>query len=80
MKQYMNESFKHFLHGGDYNPEQWIDTPEIWDEDMRLMQLANCNEMSVGISLGLSWSRKRASMTFLFWMKLLRRLAIMAAR
>lgn len=49
MKQYMNENFKHFLHGGDYNPEQWIDTPEIWDEDMRLMKLANCNEMSVGI-------------------------------
>ena len=54
MKQYMNESFKHFLHGGDYNPEQWIDTPEIWDEDMRLMQLANCNEMSVGI---FSWAK-----------------------
>ena len=54
MKQYMNENFKHFLHGGDYNPEQWIDTPEVWDEDMRLMQLANCNEMSVGI---FSWAK-----------------------
>ena len=53
MKQYMNENFKHFLHGGDYNPEQWIDTKEIWDEDMRLMKLANCNEMSVGI---FSWA------------------------
>ncbi|MFC1719389.1 beta-galactosidase [Candidatus Poribacteria bacterium] len=39
----------HFLHGGDYNPEQWIDTPEIWDEDMRLMKLAHCNAMSIGI-------------------------------
>ena len=54
MKQYMNENFKHFLHGGDYSPEQWIDTPEIWDEDMRLMKLANCNEMSVGI---FSWAK-----------------------
>lgn len=54
MKQYMNENFKHFLHGGDYNPEQWIDTPEIWDEDMRLMKLSNCNEMSVGI---FSWAK-----------------------
>ena len=37
------------LHGGDYNPDQWIRTPDIWDEDMRLMNLAACNAMSVGI-------------------------------
>ncbi len=41
------------LHGGDYNPDQWMDTPEIWDEDMRLMKLSGCNVMSVGI---FSWS------------------------
>ncbi len=42
-------NFPHMLHGGDYNPEQWRETPEIWDEDMRLMKLANCNEMTMGI-------------------------------
>ncbi len=36
-------------HGGDYNPDQWIDTPEIWDEDIRLMKLSNVNCVSVGI-------------------------------
>ena len=41
------------LHGGDYNPDQWRHTPEIWDEDMRLMKLAGCNAMSVGI---FAWS------------------------
>lgn len=41
--------FPHFVHGGDYNPEQWRETPEIWDEDMRLMKLASCNEMTMGI-------------------------------
>ena len=45
--------FPHFIHGGDYNPEQWMDTPEIWDRDMELMRQANCNEMTVGI---FSWS------------------------
>lgn len=35
--------FDHIIHGGDYNPDQWINTPEIWDEDMRLMNLANVN-------------------------------------
>ena len=48
------ESFPHFLHGADYNPEQWIDDKSVWDEDMRLMKLANCNEMSVGI---FSWAK-----------------------
>ena len=43
----------HMLHGGDYNPDQWIRTPEIWDEDMRLMKLAGCNAMSIGI---FAWS------------------------
>ena len=53
MKHYANEQFPHLIHGGDYNPEQWIDTPSVWDEDMRLMKLANCNEMTVGI---FAWS------------------------
>ncbi|HEX2947664.1 MAG TPA: beta-galactosidase [Clostridia bacterium] len=49
----INKKCSAFLHGGDYNPDQWIETPEIWDEDMRLMKLANCNEMTLGI---FSWS------------------------
>lgn len=48
-KIYMNENFKHFLHGGDYNPDQWQNYPEVLKEDMRLFKLANCNSMSVGI-------------------------------
>ncbi len=49
----INPACRHMLHGGDYNPDQWIRTPEIWDEDMRLMRLAGCNAMSVGI---FAWS------------------------
>ncbi len=45
--------FPHMLHGGDYSPEQWRETPEIWDEDMRLMKLAHTNEMTMGI---FSWA------------------------
>src|SRR4051794_25820007 len=45
----VNPAFNHLLHGGDYNPEQWIKTPQIWDEDVRLMRLANCNLVSLGI-------------------------------
>ena len=52
-KTYVNENFPHFLYGGDYNPDQWVDYPGIVDEDMRLMKLAACNEMTVGI---FAWS------------------------
>lgn len=48
-KKYINDKFPHFLHGGDYNPDQWQAYPEVLNEDMRLMKLANCNEMTLGI-------------------------------
>ena len=43
----------YIVHGGDYNPDQWIATPEIWDEDMRLMKKAGINSATVGI---FAWS------------------------
>ena len=49
----INSKYPHFLHGGDYNPDQWKTTPEIWDEDLRLMKLAHCNAVSVGV---FSWT------------------------
>ena len=48
----INPKCPHFLHGGDYNPDQWPE--EVWAEDMRLMKLAHCNAMSVGI---FAWTR-----------------------
>lgn len=40
----------HIIHGGDYNPDQWIDKKNtIWNEDMRLAKLAGINSLSVGI-------------------------------
>ena len=37
------------IYGGDYNPDQWLDRPDILKEDDRLMKLANINSASVGI-------------------------------
>lgn len=38
-----------FMHGADYNPDQWLHDPKVLEEDIRLMRLAKCNVMSVGI-------------------------------
>src|ERR1035438_5718087 len=45
----INPKCPHFLHGGDYNPEQWLLAPEVLKEDLRLLKLAHCNAVSVGI-------------------------------
>ncbi len=38
-----------FLHGGDYNPDQWLDRPDILAQDVELMKRANVNVVSLGI-------------------------------
>jgi beta-galactosidase len=45
--------FPHILHGGDWNPDQWLHEPGILEEDFRLMEKAGCNTFSVGI---FAWS------------------------
>jgi len=42
-----------FLHGGDYNPDQWLDRPDILEKDIELMHAAHVNCVSVGI---FSWA------------------------
>lgn len=37
------------FYGADYNPEQWLDSPEILEKDLELMKQAHCSIMSVGI-------------------------------
>ncbi|MEG2699011.1 MAG: beta-galactosidase, partial [Ruthenibacterium sp.] len=40
---------KAFLMGADYNPEQWLASPEILEQDIALMQKAGCNVMTMGM-------------------------------
>ena len=41
------------LHGADYYPEQWLDRPEILEEDIRLMKKAHINVVTLGV---FAWS------------------------
>lgn len=51
MRKYDLES--RLLHGGDYNPDQWLDYPEILQDDLKLMDKAKANTFSLGI---FAWS------------------------
>ncbi|MGX1510858.1 beta-galactosidase [Streptomyces collinus] len=43
---------RRILYGGDYNPEQWPE--ETWPEDIRLMEAAGVNSVTLGV---FSWSK-----------------------
>jgi len=45
------------LHGCDYNPEQWLDEPDILSEDIRLMKEVGMNVATLGV---FSWSALEA--------------------
>lgn len=49
-----SERIPKVLHGADYFPEQWLHSPETLEEDIRLMKLAKCNVMSIGM---FAWSK-----------------------
>lgn len=45
--------FYHFIYGGDYNPEQWLDCPDILKQDIEMMEKAHINTVTLGV---FSWS------------------------
>lgn len=47
------KDFPHIVYGGDYNPDQWLDCPQILSEDVRLMKLAGMNSATLAI---FAWS------------------------
>ena len=53
------------LHGGDYNPDQWIERyPEVLEEDLRLMRKAGVNVVSVGIFSWTQYEPREGEFTF----------------
>ena len=54
MKQdFLFDKIPALLHGGDYNPDQWVKYPEILQKDVELMKEAHINCVSMGI---FAWS------------------------
>ncbi|MEK4515643.1 beta-galactosidase [Paenibacillus sp. FSL H8-0122] len=63
------------LHGADYSPEQWLKYPGVLEEDIRMMKLAGCNVMSVGIFSWVSLEREEGVFNFEWMDQLLDRFA-----
>lgn len=53
MEKNTNIRLEQLLHGGDYNPEQWLDSPEILEKDLEFFLKANINVITVGM---FAWS------------------------
>ena len=54
MRRYaLGHSLNRLIHGCDYNPDQWLDRPDILSKDIEYMKSAGINEVSLGI---FSWS------------------------
>ena len=49
----MNFRTDKLLHGGDYNPEQWLDRPDILEKDLEMLKETGCNTVTLGV---FSWS------------------------
>lgn len=71
----INAKCPHMLHGGDYNPDQWLHEPAVIDEDMVLMAKAKCNVMSVGIFAWSALEPKEGYFTFAWLDSVLDKLA-----
>ncbi len=52
-KEFLFPQIKGFVHGSDYNPDQWLDRPDILEEDIRLMKKAGMNSVTLGV---FSWA------------------------
>ena len=46
-------AYPYIVHGADYYPEQWLDRPDILQADLRLMQKAHINTVTLGV---FAWS------------------------
>lgn len=54
MKHYVfGKPVNKLIHGGDYNPEQWLDCPDVLQQDIEYMKQAGINEATLGV---FSWS------------------------
>ena len=58
------DDIKNLLHGGDYNPDQWLDNPEVLEDDIALMKRAGVNVVTLGVFSWSSIEQREGEFTF----------------
>ncbi len=53
-----------FVHGGDYNPDQWLDRPDILAKDIELFKEAHINCVTLGVFSWASYELHEGQFTF----------------
>lgn len=61
--------YDHYLHGGDYNPEQWLDRPDILKKDIEYFKKPISIPFPWECFPGQCWSQKREDITLTGWKK-----------
>lgn len=69
------KSFPHMLHGGDYNPDQWKNYPDVLKDDLKLFDKAFVNTVSIGIFSWVEFEPEDGVYTFDFFDKIMDDLA-----
>lgn len=67
-RKFIFEGQQELLHGGDYNPDQWLDRPDILKEDIQLMKKAHVNSVTLGIFAWAAYEPKEGEYHF-EWLK-----------
>ena len=60
----MNFKTDKLLHGGDYNPEQWLNRPDILEKDLEMMEKSGCNVVTLGVFSWLALEPKEGVFNF----------------
>lgn len=68
------------LHGGDYNPDQWLTYPDVLEEDVQLMKQAHTNTFSIGIFAWAALEPEEGTYTFDWLDKVIERIESIGGR
>ena len=61
--------YDHFLHGGDYNPEQWLDRPDILKKTLNILRRPISIPFPWECFPGQCWNRKKTDIILTGWKK-----------
>lgn len=68
MSEFLFPKLPKMIHGGDYNPDHWLDHPEVLAEDIEVMKKAGINCVTLGVFAWASYEPREGEYHF-EWLK-----------